>query len=126
MRRTRIATLLGLEIDDDTIVNILQRLGLSVTAVDDGWDVTAPGYRFDIEIEVDLIEEIARIYGYDAIPEATAIAETPLETVTESRVDLEQAATTLVARDYQEVITYSFIDAQSNTQFDWHRSRNWY
>jgi phenylalanyl-tRNA synthetase beta chain len=61
-----------------------------------------------------LIEEIARVFGFDEIPEATAIAETPLELVTESQIDLEVAATTLVARDYQEVITYSFVDPDSN------------
>ena len=114
LRRDRIGTLLGTQLEDDVVEDILRRLGLAVAAVDDGWDVTPPSHRFDIDIEVDLIEEIARVFGYDEIPEATAIAETPLETVTESRIDLEQVATTLVARDYQEVITYSFIDAQSN------------
>ena len=114
VRSERVAMLLGVDIDDKTISEILQNLGLSVTSTDDGWDVIAPSHRFDIEIEVDLIEEIARVYGYDAIPEATAIAETPLEGVTESRIDLDQAAVTLVARDYQEIITYSFIDADSN------------
>ena len=63
---------------------------------------------------MDLIEEIARVYGYDEIPETTAIAETPLEPVTESQVGLDLAAATLVARDYQEVVTYSFVDAESN------------
>ena len=114
LRRTRITQLLGVEIADKTILDILQRLGLAATEKDDGWDVIAPSHRFDIEIEVDLIEEIARIFGYDEIPEATAIAATPLEVVTESIIDLEQAAATLVARDYQEVITYSFIDADAN------------
>jgi phenylalanyl-tRNA synthetase beta chain len=61
-------------------------------------------------LEADLIEEVARIYGYDRIPEATAIAETPLETVSESSVPVDRAATTLIARDYREAITYSFID----------------
>jgi phenylalanyl-tRNA synthetase beta chain len=114
LRRARIAKLLGLEIPDETIVDILRRLSLAATERDDGWDVIAPSHRFDIEIEVDLIEEIARIFGYDEIPEATAIAATPLEVVTESTIELEQAAATLVARDYQEVITYSFIGAESN------------
>ncbi|MDH3430141.1 MAG: phenylalanine--tRNA ligase subunit beta [Gammaproteobacteria bacterium] len=114
LRRERIRNLLGVEIADRTIVDILQRLGLVASEKDDGWDVVAPSHRFDIEIEVDLIEEIARIYGYDEIPEATAIAATPLELVTESLIELEQAAATLVARDYQEVITYSFIDADAN------------
>ena len=114
VRRSRVAMLLGVDISDDKIADILQRLGLSVTQADDGWDVISPSHRFDIEIEVDLIEEIARVFGYDEIPEATAIAETPLELVTESQIDLEVAAGTLVARDYQEVITYSFVDPDSN------------
>ncbi|MDH3547551.1 MAG: phenylalanine--tRNA ligase subunit beta, partial [Gammaproteobacteria bacterium] len=83
LRRARLAMLLGIEIDARTVVGILQRLGLSVAPADDGWDVTTPSHRFDIELEVDLIEEVARIYGYDEIPEATAISETPLEVVTE-------------------------------------------
>ena len=114
LRRSRISQLLGMDFDDETVSGILQRLGLAAVETDDGWDVTAPSYRFDIEIEVDLIEEIARVFGYDEIPEATAIAATPLETVTESTIDLELVAATLVARDYQEIITYSFIDARSN------------
>jgi phenylalanyl-tRNA synthetase beta chain len=114
LRKTRISRLLGVDIDDDTVTGILQRLGLAAVETGDGWDVTAPSYRFDIEIEVDLIEEIARVFGYDEIPEATAIAATPLETVTESTIDLELVAATLVARDYQEIISYSFIDARSN------------
>ena len=79
-----------------------------------GWVVQSPGFRFDIEIEEDLIEEVARIHGYDSIPEATAIAETPLAAVTETQVNLQAVADSLVARDYQEVITYSFVDAASD------------
>jgi phenylalanyl-tRNA synthetase beta chain len=115
LRRGRLEKLLGVKIDDATVTDILQRLGLSVAATDEGWSVSAPSFRFDIAIEVDLIEEIARIYGYDAIPETTAIAETPLGAVTESQIEFEQVAATLVARDYQEVISYSFVDAESNT-----------
>ncbi len=115
LRRSRLEKLLGVKIDDETVTDILQRLGLSVATTDDGWSVRAPSFRFDIAIEVDLIEEIARIYGYDAIPETTAIAETPLGAVTESQIEIEQVAATLVARDYQEVISYSFVDAESNT-----------
>ena len=63
---------------------------------------------------MDLIEEVARIYGYDEIPVSTAIAETPLRPNTETRIDLNQVADTLVASDFQEVVTYSFIDAVSN------------
>jgi phenylalanyl-tRNA synthetase beta chain len=114
LRRARLSSLLGVTIDDETVVAILERLGMQVGSVDEGWDVVSPSFRFDIGIEADLIEEVARIYGYDAIPISTAIAATPLRPNTETRIDLNQVADTLVARDYQEVVTYSFIDAASN------------
>ncbi len=114
LRRNRLASLLGLSIDDVTVSEILQRLGLSVSSSKEGWDVVPPGFRFDIAIEADLIEEIARVYGYDKIPETTAVAETPLRAVSESKIGLNQVAATLVARDFQEVVTYSFVDADSN------------
>ena len=117
LRRARIATLLGLVIDDAEVVRILESLQLQVTATDDGWSVTPPSHRFDMQYEVDLIEEVARIHGYDSIPETTLSACSPLETVTETKIDMERAAATLIGRDYQEVVTYSFIDAAANTRF---------
>jgi phenylalanyl-tRNA synthetase beta chain len=114
LRRARLASLLGVTIDDDTVVAILQRLGMKVSSVAGGWDVISPSFRFDIGIEADLIEEVARIYGYDEIPISTAIAEMPLRSNTETQIDLNQVADTLVARDFQEVVTYSFVDAVSN------------
>jgi len=114
LRRRQIARLLGVEIADEIVLDILARLGLAVSKTDDGWDVIPPLYRFDLAIEADLIEEVARIHGYDSIPETIGIAETPLATATELSIDLETVATTLVARDYQEVVTYSFIDAAAD------------
>jgi phenylalanyl-tRNA synthetase beta chain len=117
LRKSRLAHLLGIEIADNEVVQILESLQMDVEAVDGGWRVTGPSHRFDMEYEVDLIEEVARIHGYDSIPETTLSAQSPLETVTESRVEMERAAATLIARDYQEVVTYSFIDADANTKF---------
>jgi phenylalanyl-tRNA synthetase beta chain len=114
LRSIRLKKLLGVEIKDETVVDILRRLGMQVSANDQGWDVIAPGYRFDIAIEADLIEEVARIYGYDNIPATTATAATPLAAAPENQVGLNQVAAALIARDYQEVVTYSFIDAESN------------
>ena len=111
LRSSRLEKLLGTKIPDATIGEILVRLGLEVTPVADGWDVIAPAYRFDIAIEADLIEEVARIHGYDAIPETTAIAGTPLASATESAVATARLADTLIARDYQEVVTYSFVSS---------------
>jgi phenylalanyl-tRNA synthetase beta chain len=117
LRRARLALLLGIAIDDKKVEQILQGLEMEVLGVESGWQVTPPSHRFDIEIEADLIEEVARIHGYDAIPETTAFAAEPLETVTESLIDIERVAATLVARDYQEVVTYSFVDAEANKAF---------
>ncbi len=114
LRRDRVTHLLGAEIDDALIESILNRLEINTTPTADGWDAIAPSHRFDMGLEVDLIEEIARIHGYDEIPETTAIAQNPLEVVTESLIDLEKVAATLVARDYQEAVTYSFVDADAN------------
>jgi phenylalanyl-tRNA synthetase beta chain len=117
LRKSRITHLLGLDLDDGDIARILARLEMQVGKTDDGWQVIPPSHRFDMEYEVDLIEEVARLHGYDSIPETTLSARAPLETVTESRIDMERAGATLIARDYQEVITYSFIDASANTKF---------
>jgi phenylalanyl-tRNA synthetase beta chain len=117
LRKSRLDHLLGIEIVDTEVIRILESLHMDVEAVEGGWRVKGPSHRFDIEYEVDLIEEIARIHGYDSIPETTLSAQSPLETVTESRVEMERAAATLIARDYQEVVTYSFIDAEANSKF---------
>jgi phenylalanyl-tRNA synthetase beta chain len=111
LRSRRLRKLLGVVIGDDAVTTILESLGFYVTETDDGWRVRAPSHRFDIEREVDLIEEVARIYGYDSIPEVTEVAANRLRTVTEQRVDPDTAATLLLGRDYQEAITYSFVDA---------------
>jgi phenylalanyl-tRNA synthetase beta chain len=117
LRRSRLERVLGTKIPDEKVVEILSNLQLGVEQDNDGWRVNTPSFRFDLEIEDDLVEEVARIYGYDLIPETTATGELPLRPVTESKIDLELVAASLVARDYQEVITYSFIDADNNRCF---------
>ncbi len=114
LRRDRITQLLGVAIDASVAGEILGRLELDAAPTEDGWLVRPPPHRFDIAIEADLIEEVARIYGYDKIPERTGRAELPLATSTETRVTTEAAAQLLVARDYREVITYSFVDAEDD------------
>jgi len=117
LRRARLAHLLGAVVDDAEVESILRRLQFDVEAIEGGWRARPPSHRFDVSKEVDLIEEVARIHGYDAIPETTLVAASPLERVTETVVDLERVAATLIARDYQEVVTYSFIDAAANRAF---------
>jgi phenylalanyl-tRNA synthetase beta chain len=117
LRRERIRSLLGVSIDDVEVGRILSRLNMKTVSTSDGWIVSPPNHRFDISIEADLIEEVARIHGYDSIPETTSPSKITIQAVTESKVDLEKFATTLVARDYQEVVTYSFINADANKIF---------
>jgi len=111
LRRERLASLLGASINDDTVTGILRGLELDVSDTGDGWSVVVPSHRFDIAIEADLIEEVARMHGYDEVPRVPEVAATSLEALTESRVHADVVAHALVARDYQEVVTYSFIDA---------------
>ncbi|MGB5345882.1 MAG: phenylalanine--tRNA ligase subunit beta [Woeseia sp.] len=122
LRRGRLARVLGVQIDDQVVTRILQGLQLSVTASDEGWQVTPPGFRFDIVIEEDLIEEVARVYGYDRIAEASAVTATPLTPIPEARLPVDRLAEVLLARDYQEVITWSFVDAVADEALTGHRS----
>ncbi len=109
LRRHQIPRILGVDIDDAQIEDILQRLGMQLQPQGDGWLVLAPSWRFDVAIEADLIEEIGRIYGYANIPENLSSAPVSIQSVAEAEFNLARAKALLVDRDYQEVITYSFI-----------------
>ena len=112
LRSQRVEQVLGIEIEKERIEQILEQLDMSMTSTDLGWWVTPPSSRFDITIEVDLIEEIARIYGYENIPTNRAIASQDMHPTPEAGFDLLRAKRLLVARDYQETITYSFISPE--------------
>ncbi len=109
LRRQRIERILGINVADDMVVDILTRLEMQVESVESGWMVAVPSCRFDIAIEVDLIEEIGRIYGYSEIPISHAPSNMPMYSKPEIVFDLHAAKQALINRDYQEVITYSFI-----------------
>ena len=111
LRRQRLARVLGTTVADAEVARILTALGLQVTSVDDGWQVTPPARRFDIAIEEDLIEEIARIHGYDAIPATLPGGATRLIQPSETRSSEHDARRQLVARGYLEAINYAFVDA---------------
>ncbi len=118
LRSARIARVLGIDIPPDQVDSILRRLGMELEPTAEGWSVRPPSFRFDLSIEEDLIEELARIHGYDQIPEAAALAPVSLPPVTETRMPLERAREILVDRGYHEVITYSFIDGASQARFE--------
>ncbi|UCG72815.1 MAG: phenylalanine--tRNA ligase subunit beta [Chromatiales bacterium] len=117
LRRARLAQVLGVKIPDDAATGILNRLDMRVESTEVGWAVTAPPSRFDIALEVDLIEEVARVYGYDQVPEQTGPAPGELPLVTEFAVTLDRAREVLVDAGYQEVVTWSFVDADLDRRF---------
>lgn len=110
LRRERLARVLGHRIDDARVSDILRRLHMEVTATREGWSARPPAFRFDITIEADLIEEVARIYGYDNLPEANLAEPLPFVPSSEGRVSPERLKDVLVGRGYREAITYSFVD----------------
>ena len=110
LREKRIEKLLGMALSTSDVESILTGLGMSVIPTEGGWTVIAPSWRFDISIEVDLLEELARVYGYNRLP-ITPIRDTlTIRTAPESKRGLPLVRQQLVARGYQEAITYSFID----------------
>ena len=114
LRRARLKTLLGFEVPDEKVASVLTRLGMPPKDVAGGWRVRAPSHRFDIEIEEDLVEEIGRMYGYENIPAEQYPTRHPMEALPEQRRDINVIRQQLVARGYQEVITYSFISPEMN------------
>ncbi len=112
LRRQRLRSLLGMEVADAEVADLLTRLGMRLTAQHDGWRVTPPPFRFDVAIEEDLVEEVGRTVGYDRVPVTPAATTERLGTATEHSVPAERIADLLVARGYTEAITYSFIDAE--------------
>lgn len=111
LRRTRIGRLLGVHIADVDIERILHALGMDVVAIEEGWQVTAPTRRFDIAIEEDLIEELARIHGYEAIPTTLPAGATRLAVASETQLDAASVRRQMAAREYLETINYAFVDA---------------
>jgi phenylalanyl-tRNA synthetase beta chain len=111
LRRARLTRVLGLAIGDAEIERILHALGLGVEPIEDGWQVTPPARRFDLALEEDLVEEIARIHGYDAIPATLPGGATVLHAPSEMRVDDADVRRQLAARSLLEAVNYSFVDA---------------
>ncbi|MDL0440335.1 phenylalanine--tRNA ligase subunit beta [Stutzerimonas frequens] len=111
LRAERINQMLGLELDHGEVVRLLTSLGLTVAQEAEGrWQVSVPSHRFDISLEVDLIEELGRLYGYDRLPVRYPQARLAPVAKPEARAELPLLRRLLVARGYQEAITYSFID----------------
>jgi phenylalanyl-tRNA synthetase beta chain len=110
LRREKLDGRIGHHIDDATVTEILTRLGFNVTFENEIWTVVVPAYRFDIKVEVDLIEEVARIFGYNNIPNVSPKATLTMREQKEKSLPLKRLRNVMVNRGYQEAITYSFVD----------------
>ena len=106
----KLVSLLGIALSNQQVATILTQLGFAYTEKNDVFTVVPPSYRFDIEIEEDLIEEVARLHGYEHIPAIVPQAPLNMLPAPESRLSDRVLRNQLVADGYQEVITYSFVD----------------
>jgi phenylalanyl-tRNA synthetase beta chain len=119
LRRERILKGLGFAMDDAEVLDILTRLGLQLqTETAAGWTFSVPSYRFDISIEEDLLEELARVYGYNRLPTTSLTASLSLQPQTETLLGIKAVRQQLIARGFQEAITYSFVEPSLQALLD--------
>ena len=118
LRRTRIGQVLGLDLDDAAVEDILGRLGMALTATDGGWHVTPPPCRFDVLLEVDLIAELGRVHGYDRIPVTHARSAAATRAPLEMAYDPVRSRRLLLDRGYFEAVTYSFVSPELQALID--------
>ncbi|MGT2470486.1 phenylalanine--tRNA ligase subunit beta [Paraburkholderia terrae] len=117
MRVARANRIIGVAISADEIAQIFTRLGLPFDRQGDDFLVTPPPYRFDIEIEEDLIEEVARIYGFEKIPANPPVARSEMRRTNETQRSVHTLRHALAARDYAETVNFSFVDAEWEQDF---------
>ncbi|MBI4695604.1 MAG: phenylalanine--tRNA ligase subunit beta [Gammaproteobacteria bacterium] len=117
-RPGRVAPFLGVEVAETEMLDIFDRLHFAVERSGATWRVTPPSYRGDVTREVDLFEEIARVFGYDRIPVTLPVSPSAMNARRAGQTNAERAQALLVARGYFEAITYSFISPQLFAKFD--------
>ena len=110
LRRSRVARVLGISLDNSQIADLFTRLQFDFVANGDDYRVTPPSFRFDLAIEADLIEELARLHGYDNIPALAPHAAMTMLPCSELQRPLARLLQTMVALDYQEIVSYSFVE----------------
>jgi phenylalanyl-tRNA synthetase beta chain len=110
LRRSRLARLLGAHVPDAEVSEILGAISERVEPTEQGFQVLRPSHRFDVRIEEDLVEEVARLRGFDSIAEAHAIAPQIPGNATETRVSNDRVLTAMADRGYREAITNTFVD----------------
>lgn len=115
LRKDKISSYLGFDVADERVVEIMSRLGLEVVqASTQGWQYNVPSYRFDLAIEADLIEELARVVGYNNLPTSAVRISAKLPVKSENTMSDAFVKHYFVSKGYREVITYSFISPELN------------
>lgn len=117
LRNTRVGQVLGIEIDATQIQRILTDLGLQPITTEHGFQITAPSFRFDIAIEADIIEEIARVYGYENIPDNHTSGRLAMLAAPETHHPRFAVYQHMAARGFQETVSYAFTDEQWEQDF---------
>lgn len=118
LRRNRLDKFLGTSVSDNTVESVLTRLGIEISRTDNGWDAVSPSHRYDIAIEEDLIEEIARVHGYHNIPRTNPANVPEISGARETDIPRRRLQQLLVDRGYQEAVCYSFVDAKKLALFE--------
>ncbi|MEN8129202.1 MAG: phenylalanine--tRNA ligase subunit beta [Pseudomonadota bacterium] len=118
LRRSRIRRLLGISPEASAINGMLDALGCDAEQIDEQWKVSVPSFRFDLAIEADLIEEVARVYGYENIPLVSQARRAVIQQQDEAAISSARIRELLVDRGYQEAINYSFVDPLWQRRFD--------
>jgi phenylalanyl-tRNA synthetase beta chain len=113
LRQSNIYRVLGHHFESADVIGILSRLGMRVESNESGWQVCPPSFRFDIALEVDLIEELARVQGYNRLPSSPPKSHLLMRQ--QPAVNIEELQAVLVQRGYQESVTYSFVDPAVQT-----------
>lgn len=111
LRMSRLKSVLGFDITSDQVLKLFDRIGFKPELENEIFSVIPPSYRFDISCEEDLIEEVARLHGYAHVPALLPVAEQAMLEVSEHSLPTQVLRQTLIEAAYQEVITYSFVDA---------------
>ena len=117
VRLARVGKVLGVDIAAEQVETILRTLGLQLEKTADGFQTASPSFRFDIEIEADLIEEIGRVYGYENIPDDATSGSLKMLPLPETRRPRFAVYNEMAARGYREVVSYAFVDEAWETDF---------
>ena len=117
VRLARVGKVLGVDIAAEQVETILRTLGLQPEKTADGFQTASPSFRFDIEIEADLIEEIGRVYGYENIPDDATSGSLKMLPLPETRRPRFAVYNEMAARGYREVVSYAFVDEAWETDF---------